>query len=411
MSLIVALFLGFMVSAEEIFKDRKILKREKFLNLSKSSYLVSKICILFVISAIQAFLFVVIANNILGLHGMNWAYWLALFSTASFANMLGLNISATFNSAVTIYILIPLVMIPMMILSGAMFSFDKLNRTVGRIDKVPLIAEIMPTKWSYEALMVKQFKDNKFNKLFYYLDKDASRSDFKIIYEIPELQERLNRIDNEIRNISQIESSKEDLKTLYNEIKEENKISALVAKENVQREKIEKIKFPKPVFFEEVEQLNPEDFTLPLGRKVHKYLEDLDKYYTEIFSMANKRKQNKINIYLERDPEQYKETRDRYQNEGIGDILKKVYEKNKIVEFKNRLIQHIDPIYLDPIPSTPLSIRTHFFAPRKPFLGTYFDTFWFNIIAIWVLTGIMYFMLYYDALKKLLTFGEKLAKK
>ncbi|MDX2429449.1 MAG: ATP-binding cassette domain-containing protein, partial [Bacteroides sp.] len=43
MSLIVALFLGLILSAEEIFKDRKILKREAFLHLSRSSYLMAKI--------------------------------------------------------------------------------------------------------------------------------------------------------------------------------------------------------------------------------------------------------------------------------------------------------------------------------------------------------------------------------
>ena len=127
MSLIVALFLGLMVSAEEIVKDRKILKREKFLNLSKSSYLISKIFILFFISAIQSFLFVLVANTILGIKEMGFIYWFAMFSTAAFANMLGLNISTTFNSAVTIYILIPLLMIPMMILSGATVSYTHLR--------------------------------------------------------------------------------------------------------------------------------------------------------------------------------------------------------------------------------------------------------------------------------------------
>ncbi len=411
MSLIVALFLGFMVSAEEIFKDRKILKREKFLNLSKSSYLVSKIAILFVISAIQSFLFVIIANNILGLNGMSWAYWVALFSTAAFANMLGLNISATFNSAVTIYILIPLVMIPMMILSGAMFSFDKLNKTIGRIDKVPFIAEFMPTKWSYEALMVKQFKDNEFNKTFYLLDKDESRADFKKVYVIPELKERLKRVDNEIRKISQVDITKHDLEVLSNTIDKENKISELTAKENISRQQKEKVKFPEPIFFENVDQLNPEDFTLKLSRKVYTYLNNLDKYYGEVFNLAHSRKQNYINYFMENDPDKYKEVRDRYLNESISDILKKVYEKNKLVEFKGNLIQHIDPIYLDPIPTNRLSIRTHFFAPRKPFLGKYFDTFWFNIVAIWILTGILYVSLYFDVFKRLLSFGEKLAKK
>ncbi len=122
---------------------------------------------------------VLVANNILGIRLMTFEYWFALFTTAAFANMLGLNVSASFNSAVTIYILIPLVMIPMMILSGAMFPFDKMNRSIGSVKKVPFIAEFMPTKWAYEALMVKQFKDNKFNKDFYVLLKDESKADFK----------------------------------------------------------------------------------------------------------------------------------------------------------------------------------------------------------------------------------------
>ena len=53
MCVITSLFLGLIMSAEEIVKDRKILKRESFLNLSWFSYLNSKIMIVFTISAIQ----------------------------------------------------------------------------------------------------------------------------------------------------------------------------------------------------------------------------------------------------------------------------------------------------------------------------------------------------------------------
>ena len=65
MSVVVALFFGLTMSAEEIFRDRKILKREKFLHLSRSSYLVSKVGVMFFISAIQTFLFVLVGNGIL----------------------------------------------------------------------------------------------------------------------------------------------------------------------------------------------------------------------------------------------------------------------------------------------------------------------------------------------------------
>jgi ABC-type multidrug transport system ATPase subunit len=136
MSIIVALFLGLTISAEEIFHDRKILKREQFLNLSRSSYLLAKIILMVAISALQSFIFIAVANTILEIKGMFFNYWLALFTTAFCANMFGLIISSSFNSVITIYIVIPLLIIPMMVLSGAMFSFDKLNRNISRVDKV-----------------------------------------------------------------------------------------------------------------------------------------------------------------------------------------------------------------------------------------------------------------------------------
>jgi len=411
MSLIVALFLGLILSGEEIFKDRKILKREKFLNLSRSSYLVSKIFILFIISAIQTFLFVSLGNSILGIKGMNFIYWFALFSTAAFSNMLGLNVSSTFNSAVTIYILIPLLMIPMMILSGAMFSFDKLNRSVGRVDKVPFIAELMVTKWSYEALMVNQFKNNDFTIKFYDLEKQESQADFKKVYHIPELRERLGRIDKEIKSNKVVDITKDDLKLLINEIIKENRHAKLIEADNLEKFQRTGEESIAPIYFDKLDELDVRNFNQNMVRQIYDYIKRLDNYYNKSFQYANRKRQNAINYNLENRPELYQEFRDRYFNESIADILKKVYEKNKILEYRNKLVQHIDPIYEDPIPDNLLSIRTHFFAPRKHFLGKYYETYWFNMIVIWILTLFFYVTLYFDALKKLLTFGERLKRK
>src|SRR5690606_24791305 len=128
MSIIVALFMGLTVSAEEIIRDRKILKRESFLNLSWNSYLMSKLIILFSLSAIQTFSFVLLGNLILEIEwSMLLPTWFMLFTVSCTANVIGLNISSAFNSAVTVYVLIPLLLIPQMILSGLLFSYDKLN--------------------------------------------------------------------------------------------------------------------------------------------------------------------------------------------------------------------------------------------------------------------------------------------
>ncbi|MCB0801933.1 MAG: ATP-binding cassette domain-containing protein, partial [Flavobacteriales bacterium] len=179
MSVIVALFLGLTVSAEEIIRDRKILKREKFLNLSKGSYLFSKIFIMFTVSAIQVLTFVLVGNTVLEIKGMYFEYWLILFSVSCFANMLGLNISSSFDSAVTIYILIPFLIIPQLLLSGVIVKFDKLNPVITIQKKVPMAGEIMASKWAFEALSVNQFKNNKFNQQFYFIDKDLKNASFK----------------------------------------------------------------------------------------------------------------------------------------------------------------------------------------------------------------------------------------
>jgi ABC-type multidrug transport system ATPase subunit/uncharacterized tellurite resistance protein B-like protein len=392
MALIVALFLGLTVSAEEIFRDRKMLKREAFLNLSRSSYLISKIVILLIISAIQSFLFVIVANTILGIREMYFVYWLALFSTSAFANILGLNISASFNSAVTIYILIPLLMIPMMILSGAMFSFDKLNRTIGRVDKVPWIAEIMVTKWTYEALMVHQFKDNRFNKTFYKYDKKISQADYKKVYWIPELRDRLKEINEELNETQGINNTRGALSVIYNEIKKETQI-------------VPEIKF------DALEKLNAASFNRAVSRKVYKYLDELDEYYGKVFSTADKLKQRIINKNLENQPDVYYRFRDNYHNEAVADIVKKVYETNKILEFRHELVQHFDPIYQDPVVKGKLDFRSHFFSPKKYFMGKYFDTYWFNICVVWILTIIFYITLYFDLLKKLITLSDRLKRR
>lgn len=377
MSLIVALFLGLMVSAEEIFRDRKILKREKFLNLSRSSYLLSKIFILFTISAIQTVAFVLIANTILGIKDMYFTYWLALFSTACFANLLGLNISSLFNSAVTIYIIIPLIMIPMMVLSGAMFSFDKLNRTVGSADKVPGIAEAMVTKWSYEALVVHQFKDNIFEQQFYPLEKEISNSDFASVYIIPELQKRLDNCMAEFHQSGKIVKTAGDLELLRNEFGKEIKINP---------------KMP----FKNAEGIIPQNFNIETAGLLQTFIDKMTEHYTNVYNTAFNQRDELIKRAETNNKKVYDYLKDTYYNDYLADVVKKIAEKNKIIEYNHELIRQYHPIFMDPTIKSKWSWRSHFFAPQKPFMGKYYDTYWYNIIVIWIFTILLYIILYFE---------------
>ena len=394
MSIIVALFIGLTVSAEEIFRDRKILKREAFLNLSRSSYLVSKISILFLLSAIQAFLFVIVGNTILGVADMGFSYWLAFFSIASFANMMGLNISASFNSAVTIYIIIPLLIIPQMVLSGAMFSFDKLNRSIGSVGKVPMVAEFMSARWAYEGLMVHQFKDNNFEKNFYELEKQESVADFNQVYYIPGLIEKVNDC---VKNSEILKKGKND--SIKNII--ESDLELL-------RNEISNLQDSIHLTFGDVNKLNPKIFSGMMGFVTKDYLQQANKHYQKMFKQANNTKEAIINTLMDEDPEHYRYVRNRYHNESVSDILKKVYEKNKIIEYDGHYVQQVDPIFQTPVVTSYFGFRSHFFAPQKHFMGKYIDTYWFNILIIWIMTLLLYVTLYYEHLLKLMNVFENL---
>ncbi len=383
MSLIVALFLGLMVSAEEIFRDRKILKREGFLNLSRSSYLISKIFILFIISAIQTLTFVLIANSILGIREMYFTYWLALFSTACFANLLGLNISALFNSAVTIYIIIPLIMIPMMILSGAMFNFEKLNRTVGSVDKVPILAELMVTKWSYEALVVHQFKDNTFESKFYDLEKRKSNADFVQSNIIPELQKRLDACLDEYHQTGKLVKTNNQLELLKNEIAKELMVNQAMP-------------------FKNADGIVPEKFSPKMANAIQSCLDTMMDFHSKKFARAEKEIQGKINRMLAKNEQGYKDFKNNYYNDNLADNVKKIAEKKRILEYNHELVRQYEPIYMDPTIKGIWSWRSHFYAPSKPFLGNYYDTYWYNIIVIWLFTVALYITLYFELFKKII---------
>jgi ABC-type multidrug transport system ATPase subunit len=198
MAVIVATFTGMSGSAEEIIKDRALLKRESFLHLSYSSYIWSKIIYMAGVSLIQTLLFIVIGNTIMGIHGLFLTWWFILFVTALLANLTGLLLSQCLNSVVAIYISIPMLLIPQILLCGLVVSFSDLTpkSTTGN---VPLIGDLIPSRWSYEALAVSSFTDNEYERQFFETDKGKYETQYYNIGMLDELQSQLETMKDEQR--------------------------------------------------------------------------------------------------------------------------------------------------------------------------------------------------------------------
>ncbi|PXY01167.1 ABC transporter [Marinifilum breve] len=391
MAVIVALFIGLTLSAEEIIKDRKILKRERFLNLSKSGYLISKIVILFTISAFQAFLFTLIGNSILEIKGMFFEYWLALFSAWCFANMLGLIISDSFKTVITIYILIPFILIPQLILSGIIVKFDKLNPNISAPNSIPWYGEIITARWAYEALAVKQFKDNQFNANFYVYEKLMSKADYRKNYWLPILKNKLNECERYLNQADKLEKLESNLVLLRNELSLED---------------LDNLAF----HFERMDYLSPiklDDLTI---KNLRSYFDKLNRYYINLYNVSNRKKdEHLVEIQKQYDNKQeFVRMKKEYSNERLTEFVRNSNDIERIIEYNDRLYQKIDPIYRDPECKF---LKAHFYAPQKCLFGKYYDTYWVNIIVIWCSSIGLYLVLYFGLLKKALGIFEQRIKK
>ena len=387
MSVIVAIFMGLTVSAEEIIKDRKILKREAFLNLSWSGYLLSKVAVQFMLSAIQALSFVLIGNTVMGIHGMYFEYWLVLFSCWAMANVMGLLISDSFKTVVTIYILIPFLVIPQMILSGIIVKYENLNPQVSSPKRIPFYGEIMAARWAYEGLATYQFINNDYQKIFYDWNKLKSNANLKANFHLKELLNKLNYIERNLDNPKAAKQIEYNLKTIQNEIKDEL-AERLIMHTYYNQTPTYTMKY--------LAQLTPEAFNKEVLDYTREYLQTLKDFYTQTFKGAVT-KINEINQSYTL--EEIQELKRRNANNTLEEFVTNNKTFDYYTEYNGDMIQKRDPIYLDP---THKFIKAHFYAPRKMIAGTFVPTLWVNVMMIWVMTILLYVLLYFRVFKKLL---------
>ncbi len=384
-SVIVALFMGLTVSAEEIIKDRKILKRESFLNLSRSSYLTSKIFLLFGLSLIQTFLFTVLGAWILEIKGMTVSYWVILFSVSAFANLLGLNISSAFNSVVTIYILIPLLIIPQLILSGVVVNFDKLNAQLSTKDRVPLIGEIMASRWAYEALAVTQFKNNRYNKPLYPFDRRIVESEYKTVHYLPELQEILDESAQALSN-----GNDEELASLLALLRREvgNELQVVGANQF------------------DLTTLEEANFNLLVVESLGEFINNLKNFYNRRRKTAEAEKDEYLATIVKttEDRQAFAELRGDHENDRLVYMLRNTSVRQRVLRTPSGLVRQVYPIYArNNQPKHALDFRTKFYYPEKYIFGSYVPTKVFNVLVIWLMTAILYVTLYYDVLRKIVS--------
>lgn len=384
MAVITSLFFGLMVSSQEIVRDRKILKRESFLDLSWFSYLSSKVMLLFLISAIQTFTFTLIGNEILEIRGMTAAYWLVLFTTSCLANILGLVISSAFSSVITIYILIPFIIIPQLLFSGVLVKFEKLHLShySGR-EFVPLIGDAMTARWAFEALAVKQFSDNDYERHFFGFNMDESDYSYYASFLIPKLEKDLARC---LRNHDSTSGTASTRTVLARTGHYADHLFNLAGK-------------PVPTM---IARLDKEQYTKEMHKEATAYLDTLRGIFT---GMAKQLRGKKDSVFRVLEA--------RYGRDGLVDLREK-HENRKLIltvlnmepgeqvaEYGDRLVRKYYPAYMRP---GSRSGRSHYYAPVK-YLGPFaIGTYGFNLTFIWFSSLILFVLLWMNLPRRIVDY-------
>ena len=180
LSLVVAMFLGLTNSADEIIRDRHMLNRERNHNLRVSYYICGKIISLAAFALMQCVIYLLDRER----HPRNPGDVLHPsrldVSHLAHRRLLGLLVSSFVHDSRTALNIIPLILIPQIILGGALIKYEEMNRNLdfvysirrwvankGGDDssaasklKVPFICQFMPLRWSYESVIISQAKLN-----------------------------------------------------------------------------------------------------------------------------------------------------------------------------------------------------------------------------------------------------------
>jgi hypothetical protein len=291
---------------------------------------------------------------------MMWQQWLILFTAACYGNLIGLNISAGMRTVVSIYILIPLILVPQLLLGGAMINFDDLHKSISNKVYVPVIGDLMATRWAYEAITVEQFKSNKFESPVFKYDLEESRNDYIARTLISELRTKVSlyKVDNNDPLFK--ESMEKDLRLLNFHIQDLSKISGISL---------------------------PPDFRLKA--------ELADKQRALVIDETIK----KIGIGG------YVQLQDRYKNKRLDEVLKNENNPPDIYEGKKRIIQKTHPIFM--IPDSKIG-RAQFYAPYKVLGNKNIPTLIFNLSAMWIMISLFFVTLYYNLLKRFIDWLETL---
>ena len=219
----IGMFLGLTNSATEILRDLPVFRRERNCRTGTLLYVSAKFVALSLLAALQCAIYTWIGHEMLDICSMFITHWLWMTGTAICGTAMALVISSMVKTERAALSAVPLLLVPQLLLAGALVSFDEMNRGMfqgaasGRAAGAePVPARIMPLRYAYEGMVISQATENCFERERRKIQADLdplkaimeNRLNGDLSQELtPKQSERLNILKESLRRLMAAEAT------------------------------------------------------------------------------------------------------------------------------------------------------------------------------------------------------------
>ena len=293
-----------------------------------------------------------------------------------------------FDSTVTAYfILIPFLLIPQLLLSGVVVKFDQLNKIIRNDIDVPIVGDMMVSRWALESALVNQFVDNEFNQKFYPIDKQISDNRYILVYLLPTIETLLAEGYEFSKDEASHELAEEKLAVASHEI---NKLLVSVGKSELP----------------EAKNINLTQINQDVVDKSMAFLKVYREFILKRQKSAISNKDAITAVMVNNGT--YESLKNKYHNDVVAQTVTNSLSLRRIEQKDGKLHRISDPIFnTGHQPKFLFDYRTPLYVPIKYLAGIKMSTTYYNIIIIWLMSLFLILALYNDWLKKLFRLFDK----
>jgi hypothetical protein len=279
-------------------------------------------------------------------------------------------------------------LIPQILLCGVIVKFDDLQSKTACMDSVPIAGEIMVSRWAFEALAVEQYKGNRYMSVFFDAERKMAQARFRSDILISELTGYLDLVDGWTRLDKPASEISKKLTIIRNEISKLDAESVLPP-------------------FQFTSDLVPERFSNDIAEQAKLHLSGLKIFYNGLYQKIRAEKDRLINkLNKEKGAQYLYEQKMKFHNKSLETLVLNSESKEIYRETPCGIMQKIAPVYKSPDFT---SGRAHFLASQKNVSGIIIGTLGFNLAIIWLMCTFLYLALYFDWLRKVITWSSFLS--